>query len=115
VNEAVFKMYMASKKNLEQFDADGGLDGFDDDFKNVISDLKLYHTLLEEKEPAYKERYDRIMAMQKSFTPEQRDFICYQIGDWYCEWQDKMWVDDKPNQHWLGRGKEDLKTMICGD
>ncbi len=115
MNEAIFKIYMQGKKNLEQFDADGSFDGYDDDFKKIIRDLKLSQTILEEKQPAYKERYDRLMEMQQSFTPEQRDFICYQIGDWYCEWKDKMWVDGKENQHWLGRGKEDLKTMICGD
>ncbi len=49
------------------------------------------------------------------FTSLQRDRICYQIGDWYVEWKDRMWVDGKPNQHWLGVAKEQLKTMICGE
>lgn len=48
------------------------------------------------------------------FTTHQIDHICYQIGNWYTLWQDRMWIDDKPNQHWLGRAKEDLKIMICG-
>jgi hypothetical protein len=65
--------------------------------------------------PELKGRYERHIALQATFTPEQIDFICYQIGDWYCEWQHKMWVDGKPNQHWLGMAKEQLKTMICGD
>jgi hypothetical protein len=26
-----------------------------------------------------------------------------------------MWVDGKPNQHFLGFAKEQLKEMICGD
>ena len=48
-------------------------------------------------------------------TSRQQDFICYQIGEWYCNWEGKMWVDGKPNQHWLGVAKEQLKTMVCGD
>ena len=65
--------------------------------------------------PDLKSRYERLVAIQETFTPEQIDHICYQIGDWYVEWQHKMWVDGKPNQHWLGVAKEQLKTMICGD
>jgi hypothetical protein len=71
--------------------------------------------LLEQIDPGIAERYQRRKAMQKSFSYEQIDFICYQTGDWYIEWQDKMWVDSKPNQHWLGVAKEQLKTMICGE
>ncbi len=70
---------------------------------------------INESFPGIKERYDQHMAMYASFTPEQIDHICYMIGDWYCEWQRKMWVDGKPNQHWLGVAKEQLKAMICGD
>lgn len=53
--------------------------------------------------------------MTIGFTTQQIDHICYQIGEWYIQWQEKMWVKDKPNQHWLGFAKEELKTMICGD
>jgi hypothetical protein len=53
--------------------------------------------------------------MTVGFTTQQIDHICYQIGEWYIQWQEKMWVDGKPNQHWLGFAKEELKTMICGD
>lgn len=49
------------------------------------------------------------------FTTNQIDHICYQIGEWYIQWQNKMWVDGKPNQHYLGFAKEQLKEMICGD
>lgn len=49
------------------------------------------------------------------FTTHQIDHICYQIGEWYIQWQNKMWVDGKPNQHYLGFAKEQLKEMICGD
>ena len=53
--------------------------------------------------------------MTIGFTTQQIDHICYQIGEWYIQWERKMWVNDKPNQHWLGFAKEELKTMICGD
>jgi hypothetical protein len=49
----------------------------------TISDLEI-------KSPGIKERYLQRKAMQESFTPKQIDFICYQIGDWYLEWKDKM-------------------------
>ena len=70
---------------------------------------------LEKSCPDIKARYEGRKKIQESFSPEQIDFICYQIGDWYLDWEKKMWVDEKPNQHWLGTGKEQLKTMICGD
>lgn len=53
--------------------------------------------------------------MGLEFTTKQIDHICYQIGEWYTQWENKMWIDGKPNQHWLGFAKEELKTMICGD
>lgn len=71
--------------------------------------------VIEAGEPGIKDRYERHVALQDSFTPEQIDFICYQIGDWYLNWENRMWVDGKPNQHWLGVAKEQLKSMICGE
>ena len=53
--------------------------------------------------------------MTVGLTGEQIDHICYQIGEWYLQWEKKMWVTGKPNQHWLGFAKEQLKEMICGD
>jgi hypothetical protein len=53
--------------------------------------------------------------MTVGLTTTQIDHICYQIGEWYLQWERKMWIDDKPNQHWLGFAKEQLKEMICGD
>lgn len=64
--------------------------------------------------PGLKENYERRKAVQESFTPEQIDFICYQIGDWYIDWKDRM-ATGTGKQHRLGIAKEHLKTMICGD
>ena|ERR1017187_8462978 len=44
------------------------------------------------------------------FTPEQIDFICYQIGDWYLMMKPLL-----EGAHNLGYMKEKLKTMICGE
>jgi hypothetical protein len=54
------------------------------------------------------------MSKRPKFTYEHIDWICYQIGDWYIDWEKRMWVDGKPNQHFLGYAKEQLKEMICG-
>lgn len=46
------------------------------------------------------------------FTPEQRDWICWQIGEWYVKWKDRL-VNYEDRTHKLGFAKEILKTMIC--
>lgn len=112
MNYAVYRMYAHSKKLIER--ATACENEHDDDQLNLLADMKLSQTILEEATPEYAERYKMEQTMQATFTPEQVDFICAQIGWWYMLWKDNMWVDDKPNQHWLGRGKEDLKEMICG-
>lgn len=53
--------------------------------------------------------------MTLRLTVQQIDHICYQIGEWYIQWERKMRVDGKPNQNWLGFAKEEIKQMICGD
>ena len=47
-----------------------------------------------------------------TFTQEQKDWICYQIGEWYINWKNRLinW-DDRTHQ--LGYAKEILKVMIC--
>lgn len=50
------------------------------------------------------------MTNKVTFTPEQIDHICYQIGDWYLMMKPLL-----EGQHNLGYMKEKLKTMICGD
>ena len=48
------------------------------------------------------------------FTAEQIDWICYQIGDWYCHWKQCL-VDYDAREHKLGYAKELLKDQICGN
>lgn len=83
--------------------------------KNVLADMKVSVTVMDEKAPQYKERYEREMKMQESFTPEQKDFICWQIGEWYLVWKDRIVLDLDKGTHKLGYAKEMLKQMICGD
>ena len=47
------------------------------------------------------------------FTTEQIDFICWQIGEWYLNWKERMTENRTP--HKLGIAKEQLKSMICGN
>lgn len=109
----VYRMYAHSKRMIEKVEACPN--DHSDEELNLIADMKLSQAILEEADPEYAARYKMEQAMFDTFTPEQKDFICAQVGWWYLMWKDRMWVDGKENQHWLGRGKEDLKTMICGD
>ncbi len=113
MNYGVYRMYAESQrliKRSEQSEHPASKSEL-----SLIADMKLSQTILEEAVPEYAARYKMEQTMFDTFTLEQKDFICAQIGHWYLMWKDNMWIDDKPNQHWLGRGKEDLKSMICGD
>jgi hypothetical protein len=48
------------------------------------------------------------MSNRPTFTNEQIDWICYQIGDWYLLIKPLL-----EGQHNLGYMKEVLKDMIC--
>lgn len=54
--------------------------------------------------------YERRHRIISSFTYEQRDHICYMIGEWYLMMKPLL-----EGQHNLGYMKEQLKIMICGD
>jgi hypothetical protein len=45
-----------------------------------------------------------------TFTHDQEEFICFQIGEWYLRWKDKI-TDNET--HRLGLAKEELKKMLC--
>lgn len=111
MNDLVYQMYKSLRKLIERSDKCKEQHGDEPLYK----EWKMSVETLDAGDINYAERYEREKTMTDSFTPAQIDFICYQIGDWYIEWQDKMWVEGKPNQHWLGRAKEQLKTMICGE
>lgn len=119
MNQVIFNLYVNAKKCLADFKKEAVEykpdEVLGEEVLNMVSAWKDIISSVESSNPEVKEYYERTKRMQESFSYQQRDFICYQIGDWYLEWQDKMWVDGKPNQHWLGTAKEQLKAMICGD
>ena len=45
-----------------------------------------------------------------NLTQEQKDFICYQIGEWYLMMKPLL-----EGRHNLGHMKEKLKLMVCDD
>jgi hypothetical protein len=49
-----------------------------------------------------------------NFTQEQKDFICYKIGEWYLSVKDRL-VNYQDKTHRLGSAKELLKAMVCDD
>lgn len=109
MNDDIFKLYCEQNKMINNPEWAN-----DDASKDFIADIKLSIALLDEKLPEYRERYRVMQSMQKSFTPEQVDFICYQIGEWYIEWKECIITDLEKGAHRLGYAKEQLKEMICG-
>lgn len=113
MNYLVYEMYFKMKRMVAEIEVRGNMDELE--VRNNVSDLKLGIQELENRYPEFLERYNYEKKMFATFTPEQQNFICCQIGMWYVLWKDKMWIDEKPNQHWIGRAKEQLKNMICGE
>lgn len=66
--------------------------------------------IIEKGYPQIKGWYMRKKEMQKTFTQDQINFICEQIGDWYLMMKPLL-----ERQHNLGHMKEKLKIMICGE
>ena len=58
--------------------------------------------------------YDELMKGDQNkpnFTQEQKDFICWQIGEWYLMMKPLL----EGKQHNLGFMKEKLKLMVCDE
>lgn len=49
-----------------------------------------------------------------NFDNQQKDWICYQIGEWYLKWKNGL-IDQDSKTHRLGFAKEELKSMVCDD
>lgn len=111
MNPAVYKMYCEDKKLVNTLES--VKDESDDAELDLLADMKLSLTILDEAQPEYKEKYEFDEVMRQSFNKNQIDFICYQIGDWYLEWKNKM-ATGEGTQHRLGIAKEHLKELICG-
>jgi hypothetical protein len=85
--------------------------------KTSLSSLyQLWYDLLTDIEHIHLEDMNKIYPNEINiFNDDQKDFICHQIGEWYIQWKEKMWVDGNTYQYFLGVAKEQLKTMICGE
>lgn len=106
MNKTLFDWYKDIKKNLAISLANND----EVQVKEYTQSLKV----INESCPGMENDYLRFERMINSFTNEQKDFICYQIGEWYMTWKCRI-VVDAGVQHRLGFAKEQLKTMICGD
>lgn len=112
MNYQVYQMYLEQKRLIARAEACTNEHGEEE--LSLLSDMKLSIAILEEADPEYLRRHKMEQEMYASFTPEQRDFICSQIGWWYLLWKGNM-ATGEGTQHRLGVAKEGLKTMICGD
>lgn len=107
-NEFLYKWY----KDLKTKYDDIPLEIYDDiEMIDMLREWKRTLEDLEKSHPQVKIQYEKDLKIQDSFSQEQIDFICYQIGCWYLEWKNKI---SPNNEHNLGFAKENLKTMICG-
>jgi len=111
MNHPLYEWYCSTKaliKDVEEFRDNEDTDEMTKEWEDAVEVIEASH-------PEIKAHYERQQAIKQSFSPEQVDHICYQIGEWYLRYKEKMWIKDKPNQHILGVAKEKLKKMICGD
>lgn len=107
MNDALFEIYSDTKDIIKRIESCCNEDhSMDKEYIHLIEQIKS----LECTVPGIKERYLRRKKIIESFTPEQIDHICYQIGEWYMMTKPLL-----EGQHLLGYAKEKLKTMICGD
>ena len=112
MNKSLEDWYKATQKLIKDAYATGDNSEY---LKDAVDEWVAALKAIDESCPGVKEKCERDKSLQESFTPEQIDFICYQIGDWYLDWKNRIVVDGKEGQHRLGVAKEHLKTMICGD
>lgn len=107
MNDTIFKMYVDLKKLISKAE-NSKIKGAEECelFQEWITSTEVFERSCAD----YLPRYERLIKNQESFTPEQIDHICYQIGDWCLMMKPLL-----EGQHNLGYMKEQLKTMICGD
>lgn len=95
--------YELEKQGHEPHEVDEEIDEMVKGWQEVID-------IMDKNHPQIKAWYMRKQEMQKSFTPDQINFICEQIGEWYVGVKQLLEVE-----HNLGFLKEKLKMMICGE
>lgn len=112
MNEAIYSWYVQIQRLLATAKQSKE---HNEELLETISEWEDAITAMDIACPDVKSTYEQRRKMQQSFTPEQVDYICYTIGDWYLHWKSCIVIDGEKNQHRLGVAKEQLKTMICGD
>lgn len=95
--------YELEKQGHEPHELDEQIDEMIKGWQEVID-------MMDKSHPQIKDWYIRKKEMQKTFTTDQINFICEQIGDWYLMMKPLL-----EGQHNLGYMKEKLKIMICGE
>lgn len=109
MSKSIYEWYFHTKTLIDEAKEEKEQDTF------LLKSLEETLKLIEGSCPGIKEGYERNKKIQKSFTSEQIDFICFQIGEWYFKWKERLVTGCNPGEHRLGFAKEELKTMICGD
>ena len=107
MKDLIYEIYKTTKRLIERTDA---CCDKDDSHEELFQEWREAIKSLDECHRGYAERYKREKELIASFTSDQINHICYQIGEWY--------LDMKPlleGQHNLGHMKEKLKIMICGE
>ena len=107
MNDTAFNIYVETKKLIKQFEQSKHVTY---EYRLLLYKWHSYIDILDKMDSNYLNRYE-----QESFTPEQIDFICSQIGEWYLEWKHRIICDLEQGTHRLGYAKEQLKTLICGE
>lgn len=99
-----YEIYKKIKKFIEHVERSN------DDLEEHLIEWRESIKNMDAAHNGYAGRYEREKAVIASFTPEQINHICCQIGDWYLMMKPLL-----EGQHNLGHMKEKLKIMICGE
>lgn len=106
MSNEVYKLYKSIKQDIERYEAD-------ENNRNptpLVESWKEFIVMMDRSNTLLAGQYEREKALIATFTPEQIDHICYQIGEWYLSMKPLL-----EGQHNLGYMKERLKIMICGE
>ncbi|SRR5258706_112356 len=108
MNYTSYQLYCDTRRMIGR--AESCENEHDNEALAFLDSMKSTVSALENLDSDYLRRYDMEQKMYQSFTSEQRNFICAQIGWWYLMMKPLL-----EGTHNLGYMKEKLKTMICGD
>lgn len=112
MKKALYDWYQNSRISLTKYELEKQgqePNELDEEIDEMIKGWQAVIDVIDNSHPEFKVWYMRRQEMQKSFTSDQVNFICEQIGDWYLMMKPLL-----EGQHNLGHMKEKLKIMICG-